>query len=151
LNTRIATLDDDLETLLRASPLWRENDDLLQSVPDIGPVCARTLLLELPELGTLTRQQIAALVGVAPLNCDSGTLRGRRMIWGGRAPVRTVLYMGTLVATRFNPQIKAFYQRLLAAGEIKKVTLTAWSRKMLTSVNAMLKDRTSWQAQEVQN
>ena len=151
LNTRIATLDDDLETLLRASPLWRANDDLLQSVPGIGPVCARTLLLELPELGTLTRQQIAALVGVAPLNCDSGTLRGRRMIWGGRAPVRTVLYMGTLVATRFNPQIKAFYQRLLAAGKLKKVALTACMRKLLTMLNAMLKHRTSWQAQEVQN
>jgi len=151
LNTRIATLDDDLETLLRASPLWRENDDLLQSVPGMGPVCARTLLLELPELGTLTRQQIAALVGVAPLNCDSGTLRGRRMIWGGRAHVRTVLYMGTLVATRFHPQIKAFYQRLLAAGKRKKVALTACMRKLLTMLNAMLKHRTSWQAQEVQN
>jgi transposase len=123
LNARIATLDADLETMLRASPLWRENDDLLQSVPGIGPVCARTLLLELPELGTLTRQQIAALVGVAPLNCDSGTLRGRRTIWGGRSHVRTVLYMGTLVATRFNPQIKVFYQRLLAAGKLKKVRL----------------------------
>ena len=151
LNTRIATLDDALETLLRASPLWRANDALLQSVPGIGPVCARTLLLELPELGTLTRQQIAALVGVAPLNCDSGTLRGRRMIWGGRAHVRTVLYMGTLVATRFNPQIKAFYQRLLAAGKLKKVALTACMRKLLTMLNAMLKHRTSWQAQEVQN
>ena len=151
LNTRIATLDDDLETLLRASPLWRENNDRLQSVPGIGPVCARTLLLELPELGTLTRQQIAALVGVAPLNCDSGTLRGRRMIWGGRAHVRTVLYMGTLVATRFNPQIKAFYQRLLAAGKRKKVALTACMRKLLTMLNAMLKHRMSWQAQEVQN
>jgi transposase len=115
LHARIATLDADLETMLRASPLWRENDDLLQSVPGIGPVCARTLLLELPEWGALTRQQIAAVVGVAPLNCDSGTLRGRRTIWGGRAHVRTVLYMGTLVATRFNPQIKVFYQRLLAA------------------------------------
>ena len=125
LNARLATLDAALETMLRASPLWRANDDLLQSVPGIGPVCARTLLLELPELGTLTRRQIAALVGVAPLNCDRGTLRGRRTIWGGRAHVRTVLYMGTLVATRFNPQIKAFYQRLLAAGKIKKVALTA--------------------------
>ena len=151
LNARIATLDDDLETMLRASPLWRENDDLLQSVPGIGPVCARTLLLELPELGTLTRQQIAALVGVAPLHCDSGTLRGRRIIWGGRAHVRTVLYMGTLVATRFNPQIKAFYQRLLAAGKIKKVALTACMHKLVTILNAMLKHRTSWQAQEVQN
>jgi transposase len=151
LNTRIATLDNDLETVLRASPLWRENDDLLQSVPGIGPVCARTFLLELPELGTLTRQQIAALVGVAPLNCDSGTLRGRRTIWGGRAHVRTVLYMGTLVATRFNPQIKAFYQRLLAAGKIKKVALTACMHKLLTMLNAMLKHRKAWQAQEVQN
>ena len=138
LNARIATLDDDLETMLRASPLWRENDD-------------RTLLLELPELGTLTRQQIAALAGVAPLHCDSGTLRGRRIIWGGRAHVRTVLYMGTLVATRFNPQIKAFYQRLLAAGKIKKVALTACMHKLLTILNAMLKHRTSWKGQEVQN
>ena len=151
LNADIATLDDDLETLLRASPLWRENDDLWQSAPGIGPVCARTLLLALPALGTRTRQQIAALVGVAPLNCDSGTLRGRRIIWGGRAHVRTVLYMGTLVATRFNPQIKAFYQRLLAAGKIKKVALTACMHKLLTILNAMLKHRTSWQAQEVQN
>jgi transposase len=150
LNERLATLDDDLETLLRASPGWRDNDDLLQSAPGIGPVCARTLLLELPELGTLTRQQIAALVGVAPLNCDSGTLRGRRMIWGGRAPVRTVLYMGTLVATRSNPRIKAFYERLLAAGKVKKVALTACMRKFLTILNAMLKHRTPWQAQEVQ-
>jgi transposase len=120
LNERLATLDDDLETVLRGSPLWRENDALLQSAPGIGPVCARTLLLALPELGTLTRQQIAALVGVAPLNCDSGTLRGRRILWGGRAHVRTVWYMGTLVATRYNPRIKAFYERLLAAGKVKK-------------------------------
>jgi len=150
LNARIATLDDDLETLLRASPLWREIDDLLQSAPGIGPVCARTLVLELPELGTLTRQQIAALVGVAPLNCDSGTLRGRRMMWGGRAHVRTVLYMGTLVATRYNPRIKAFYERLLAAGKVKKVALTACMRKFLTILNAMLRHRTPWQSQEVQ-
>jgi len=151
LNAAIATLDNDLETILRASPLWRENDDLLQSAKGIGPVCARTLLLELPELGTLTRQQIAALVGVAPLNCDSGTLRGRRMIWGGRAHVRTVLYMGTLVATRFNPQIKVFYARLLAAGKVKKVALTACMHKLLTILNAMLKHRTPWQPQEVQS
>ena len=151
LHARIATLDHDLETMLRASPLWRENDDLLQSVPGIGPGCARTFLLELPELGTLTRQHIAALVGVAPLNCDSGTLRGRRTMWGGRAHVRTVLYIGTLVATRFNPQIKAFYQRLLAAGKLKKVALTACMHKLLTMLNAMLKHRKAWQAQEVQN
>ena len=151
LNASIAALDDDLEALLRASPLWREHDALLQSAPGIGPVCARTLLLELPELGTLTRQQIAALVGVAPLNCDSGTMRGRRTIWGGRAHVRTVLYIGTLVATRFNPRIKIFYERLLAAGKVKKVALTACMRKFLTILNAMLKHRTPWQAQEVQN
>src|SRR6266446_1287828 len=151
LNAAIATLDDDLETILRASPLWREHDDLLQSAKGIGPVCAHTLLLELPELGTLTRQQIAALVGVAPLNCDSGTMRGRRMIWGGRAHVRTVLYMGTLGATRFNPQIKVFYDRLLAAGKVKKVALTACMHKLLTILNAMLKHRTPWQPQEVQN
>ena len=151
LNERLATLDDDIETLLRASPLWRENDDLLQSVPGIGPVCARTLVLELPELGMLTRQQIAALVGVAPLHGDSGTLRGRRTIWGGRAHVRTVLYMGTLVATRYNPQIKAFYERLLAAGKVKKVALTACMHKFLTILNAMLKHRTPWQPQEVQS
>jgi transposase len=151
LNARIATLDNDLETMLRASPRWRANDDLWQSVPGIGPVWARTFLLALPELGTLTRQQIAALVGVAPLTCDSGTLRGRRTMWGGRAHVRTVLSMGTLVATRFNPQIKAFYQRLLAAGKIKKVALTACRHKLLTILNAMLKHRKAWQAQEVQN
>jgi transposase len=151
LHTRLATLDDDLETMLRASPLWRAHDDLLQRVPGMGPVCARTLRLELPELGTLTRQHIAALVGVAPLNCASGALRGRRTMWGGRAPVRTVLYRGTRVATRFHPQSKTFYQRLLAAGKIKKVALTACMHKLLTILNAMLKPRTSWQAQEVQN
>ena len=151
LNERLATLDDAIETLLRASPLWREHDDLLQSVPGIGPVCARTLVLELPELGRLTRLQIAALIGVAPLNCDRGTLRGRRTIWGGRAHVRTVLDMGTLVATRDNPQIKAFYARLLAAGKVKKVALTACMHKLLTILNAMLKHRTPWQPQEVQS
>ena len=151
LNAGIATLDDALETMLRASPLWRENDDVLQSAKGIGPVSAHTLLLELPELGTLTRQQIAALVGVAPLHCDSGTMRGKRTIWGGRAHVRTVLYMSTLVATRFNPQIKAFYERLLAAGKVKKVALTACMHKFLTILNAMLKHRTPWQPQEVQS
>jgi transposase len=150
LNEHLATLDDDLDTVLRSSPLWRENDDLLRSAPGIGPVCARTLLLELPELGSLTHQKIATLVGVAPLNCDSGTLRGRRMIWGGRARVRTVLYMATLVATRYNPRSKAFYERLLAAGKVKKVALTACMHKFLTILNAMLKPQKSWQDQEVQ-
>jgi len=149
LNERLAPLDDDLETLLRASPVWRENDDLGQSTPGIGPVCAQTLRLALPAWGTLTRQQLAAVVGGAPLNGESGTLRGRRMMWGGRAHVRTVLDMGTLVATRDNPRIKAFYERLLAAGQVKKVALTACMRKRLTMLNAMLKHRTPWQAQEV--
>ena len=117
---RIATLDNDLETMLRASPLWRENDDLLQSAPGIGPVCARTLLLELPELGTLTRQHIAALVGVAPLNGDRGTLRGRRTIWGGRAHVRTVLSMGTLVATRYQPADQSLLRTAPRRGEGQK-------------------------------
>jgi transposase len=151
LNAAIATLDDALETLLRASPRWREQDDLLPSAQGIGPVCARTLRLELPELGTRTRQQIAALVGVAPRHGDSGTLRGRRMIWGGRAHGRTVFSMGTLVATRFNPQITVFYERLLAVGKGKKVALTACMHKLLTILNAMLKHRTPWQPQEVQS
>jgi transposase len=151
LNTGIATLDDALETTLRASPRWRENDDLLQRVKGIGPVWARTFLLALPALGTRTRQQIAAVVGVAPRNGDSGTLRGRRTIWGGRAPVRTVFYRGTLGATRFNPQSKVFYERLLAAGKIKKVALTACMHKLLTMLHALLKQRTPWQPREVQN
>jgi transposase len=150
LNERLAMLDDDLETLLRASPLWRENDDLWQSAPGIGPVGARTLVLALPALGTRTRQQIAAWVGVAPLKCDSGTLRGRRTMWGGRAHVRTVLYRGTLGATRDHPRITAFYERLWAAGKVKKVALTACMHKLLTILNAMLKHRTPWQSQEVQ-
>jgi transposase len=150
LNERLATLDDALERRLRASPLWRENDDLLPSAPGIGPVCARTLARALPELGTLTRQQIAALVGVAPLHGDRGTLRGRRTMWGGRAQVRTVLAMGTLVATRDTPRITAFSERLLAAGKVKKVALTACMHKLLTILNAMLKHRTPWQSQEVQ-
>jgi transposase len=151
LQAGIATLDDARETMLRASPLWRENDDLLQRAPGMGPVCARTLGLALPELGTLTRQQLAALVGVAPLHGASGTLRGRRTIWGGRAHVRTVFSMGTLVATRDNPQINVLYERLLTAGKVKKVALTACLHTLLTMLNAMLKHRTPWQPQEVQN
>jgi transposase len=151
LNADITTLDNDLETLLRASPVWRENDDLVQSAKGIGPVSAHTFLLELPEWGTRTRQEMSALVGVAPLTCDSGTLRGKRTIWGGRAHVRTVLYMSTLVATRYNPQIKVFYERLLTAGKVKKVALTACMRKFLTILNALLKHRTPWQPQEVQS
>ena len=142
LERRLAALDADLAQAIRESPVWREKDDLLQSVPGVGPVLATTLLASLPELGTLTRQQIAALVGVAPLNRDSGAWRGKRRVWGGRAPVRAALYMSALVATRFNPVLRAFYQRLCAAGKAKKVALTACMRKLLTILNAMLKYRT---------
>src|SRR5206468_11025502 len=123
---------------VRQSPAWRERDELLQSVLGIGPVVARTLLAELPELGHLPRRAIAKLVGVAPVNCDSGTWRGRRMIRGGRARVRTVLYMATLVATRWNPVIKTFYERLVAAGKPKKLAIIACMRKLLTILNHML-------------
>jgi transposase len=136
--------DTDLAEAIRQSPVWREKDELLRSVPGIGPVLTTTLLATLPELGTLTHRQIAALVGVAPLNRDSGTLRGRRTCWGGRAQVRAVLYMAALTATRFNPVLRAFYRRLCAAGKAKKVALVACMRKLLTIVNAMLKHRTPW-------
>lgn len=136
--------DTDLAEAIQQSPVWREKDELLRSVPGIGPVLTTTLLATLPELGTLTHKQIAALVGVAPLNRDSGTLRGRRTIWGGRAQVRAVLYMAALVATRFNPVIRAFYRRLCAAGKVKKVALVACMRKLLTIVNAILKHRSPW-------
>jgi len=145
LEQRRAKLDAELRHTLHASPLWREKDDLLQSVPGVGPVLSLTLLAELPELGTLDRKQIAALVGVAPLNRDSGTLRGRRTVWGGRARVRATLYMAALVASRCNPVIMAFYQRLCSAGKPKKVALTACMRKLLTILNAMLEHHVPWQ------
>jgi transposase len=150
-NTRLTTLDDDLDTTLRASPVWQEREELLHSVPGIGPVCARTLLLDLPELGTLNRQRLAALVGVAPLNRDSGTLRGSRTTWGGRAHVRATLDMSTLVAVRYNPVFKAFYERLRAAGKAAKVALTACMRKLLTILNAMVKHHAPWQPEEVRS
>lgn len=149
LDAQLATLDDDLDTTLRASPVWRERETLYRSVPGIGPVSARTLLLDLPELGTLSRQRIAALAGVAPYNCDSGTMRGRRAIWGGRAPLRATLYMATLVAVRHNPVLTTCYERLLAAGKAKKVALVACMRKLLTILNAMVKHQTPWQPREV--
>jgi transposase len=151
LNTRLTTLDDDLDTTLRASPVWREREELLRSVPGIGPVCARTLLLDLPELGTLNRQRLAALVGVAPLNRDSGTLRGSRTTWGGRAHVRATVYMSTLVAVRYNPVFNAFYERLRAAGKAAKLALTACMRKLLTILNAMVKHHAPWQPEEVRS
>ncbi len=148
LDTRVATLDDDLDTTPRASPVWREREALLRSVPGVGPVCTRTLLLDLPELGTLSRQRLAALVGVAPFNRDSGTLRGTRTVWGGRTHVRATLYMSTLVAVRYNPVLKVFYQRLRAAGKAAKVALTACMRKLLTILNAMVKHQKPWHVQE---
>ena len=129
---------------LRQSPVWREKDDLLRSVPGIGNQISLTLLAYLPELGTLNRRQIAALVGMAPFNRDSGTLRGKRTVWGGRARVRTALYMGALVASRFNPVIRDFYQCLLSAGKPKKLALTACMRKLLIILNSMLKYGSSW-------
>ncbi len=144
LEQHVAHLNQELTAAIQASPIWREHEELLQSVPGIGPVVTRTLLAELPELGTLTRRQIAALVGVAPLNRDSGTFRGKRTVWGGRATVRAVLYMGALVAARHNRVLKAFYQRLRLAGKAPKVALTACMRKLLTMLNAILKHRTPW-------
>ena len=144
LENELADLDQSLDQTIQQSDLWRERDALLQSVPGIGPVVSFTLLAELPELGTLTRQQLAGLVGVAPLHCDSGERRGKRRVWGGRARVRTTLYMATLVASRFNPVIRVFYERLLHAGKPKKVALTACMRKLLTILNAMLQHHTAW-------
>ena len=129
---------------VQESPLWRVKDDLLRSVEGIGPVVSFTLMAELPELGVLDRRHIASLVGLAPFNRDSGLMRGKRKIWGGRARVRAVLYMAALTATRYNPVIKAFYQRLLAVGKAKKVALTACMRKLLTILNAMVKHQQPW-------
>ncbi len=136
--------DAELETLIQQSPLWRVQDQLLQSVPGVGPTLARTLLGLVPELGQLDRHQIAALVGVAPLARDSGTLRGRRTCWGGRPAVRTVLYMAALTAARYNPVFREFYQRLRAAGKPAKVALTAVARKLLIVLNAILRDQRPW-------
>jgi len=145
LARRVAAVDRDLDDTIQKSPVWRAKEDLLRTVPGIGPVVSRTLLADLPELGQLNRKQIAALVGVAPLARDSGTLRGKRTVWGGRAPVRAVLYMGALVAARRNTVIKAFYVRLIAAGKPKKVALIACMRKLLTILNAMMRTNTTWQ------
>jgi transposase len=145
LQRRLADVDGELHTAVKASPLWRVKDDLLQSVPGVGRVVSLTLLAELPELGRLSHKEIAALVGVAPLNRDSGTLRGKRLVYGGRAPVRAALYMAALVATKWNPVIRAFYERLRRAGKPAKVALTACMRKLLTILNAMARSGTPWQ------
>ncbi|MFQ5961905.1 MAG: IS110 family transposase [Candidatus Methylomirabilales bacterium] len=144
LDRQLGGVDEDLSTAIRQSPVWREHEDLLRSVPGIGPVMSRTLLADLPELGTLNRKQIAALVGVAPLNRDSGTLHGRRTVWGGRATVRATLYMATVAATKWNPVIRAFYRRLRAVGKKPKVALVACMRKLITILNVILKHRTPW-------
>ncbi len=139
-------MDKDLRDLLKNSPIWREKDDLLRSAPGVGPVLSTTLLAELPELGTLNRKKIAALVGVAPYNCDSGKMHGKRAIWGGRASIRSVLYMATLSATRCNPVIRTFYARLIQAGKEAKVALVACMRKLLTILNAMMHNRKHWES-----
>lgn len=145
LERRLAGLDDDLGKMIREHAQWQDRDRVLRSTPGIGPVSSCTLLANLPELGRLNRKEIAALVGIAPLNRDSGTLRGRRTIWGGRSHVRSALYMATLAGVRCNPILRTFYERLLAAGKPKKVALTASMRKLLTILNAMARSNTAWQ------
>ena len=144
LQKQLKRLDADLQTLIRTSPLWCDQAALLESVPGVGATTAAVLLADLPELGQLSDKQIAALVGVAPFNRDSGQTQGTRAIYGGRAPVRTALYMATLVATRYNPVIESFYTRLLEAGKPKKVALTACMRKLIIILNAMLRDQKAW-------
>lgn len=144
LERRLAEVDDDIGGAVQRSPVWRAQEDLLRSVPGIGPVVARTLLAELPELGRLDRRAIAALVGVAPFNRDSGQWRGRRMIWGGRRSIRAVLYMAALVASRRNPALARFYQRLRSLGKPAKVALVAVMRKLLTILNAMVRHQSPW-------
>ena len=147
LEEQLEALELELQARIVASPLWQAKDRILQSTPGVGPAVATTLLAALPELGTLGRATIASLVGVAPMNWDSGTLRGRRSIRGGRASVRTALYMAALVASRHNPVIRSFYQRLRDAGKPKKVALVACMHKLLTILNAMVHHMTAWQPQ----
>ena len=144
LEDSLVDLDRDMGDFMRSSPMWRDKDQLLQSTPGVGPVLSMTLLSDLPELGALNRGEIAALVGVAPFNRDSGALRGKRTVWGGRRQVRAALYMAALVATRYNPVLRDFYQRLCTAGKPKKVALTACMRKLLTILNVMVKHNRHW-------
>jgi transposase len=145
LQKELTEIENDLDESIRGTPIWRESENLLKSVPGVGNATARTLLADLPELGTLGRKQIAALVGVAPFNRDSGTWRGQRTVWGGRAGVRAALYMAALVASRRNPVIAAFYRHLRSAGKPAKVALTACMRKLLIILNAILRDKRPWQ------
>ena len=144
LRQEIHDLDTDLRHRIHQSPVWREQDNLLRSVPGVGPQVSLTLLANLPELGTLSRKQVAALVGVAPFSRDSGPHRGRRTVWGGQAVVRAALYMGALVASRWNPVLRDFYQRLLAVGKPKKLALPACMRKLLTVLNSMARSGQRW-------
>ena len=146
LEKEISRTDRDLDAAIEASAAFKKNEALLRSVPGVGPVLARTLMAELPELGTITHKRLCALVGVAPFNRDPGQGRGKREVGGGRAPVRAALYMGALVATRHNPHIKEFYERLLAAGKPKKVALVACMRKLLCILNALMRDRAIWRS-----
>jgi len=144
LERLLAEINEEMDDLIKNSPIWRQKDKLLQSIPGIGKVMARTVLADVPEIGTMNRKQISALVGVAPLNRDSGKYKGRRSIWGGRAKVRTVLYMCAVTAIRCNPKIKVFYDRLREAGKCFKVAITACMRKLLVIINSMIKTETCW-------
>jgi len=147
LKKSIQELDRDRDQFIKRSPLWQAKADLLRSAPGIGPIASASLIADLPELGQLNRREIAALVGVAPFNRDSGAFRGRRCIWGGRAQLRSTLYMATLTATRCNPILKPFYQKLIQAGKPHKVAITACMRKLIVILNTMMKNQTHWQCQ----
>ncbi len=146
LEQQLDELNTRLGLVIRSSPLWRERDELLQSVPGVGPVLSATLLAEMPELGALNRKTVAMLAGVAPINSDSGKHRGKRRIWGGRSRVRSVLYMACMTAVRFNPVLKAFYKRLVESGKAHKMAMTACMRKMLVILNAIMKSGRPWGA-----
>jgi transposase len=146
LEKQLQELDADLSAAIEASPVWRANDDLLQSIPGIGPVVSRALLADVPELGTLSREEVAALVGVAPMNRDSGKYSGKRSVTGGRSRVRSMLYMAALSAKRFNPSLKKFAARLVEKGKAAKVVLVAVARKLLVIANAILREKTPWKA-----
>ena len=146
LEKALGNADEEIERWIRQSPAWRAQDELLQSVPGVGPQTARMLIAALPELGRLTRREVAALVGVAPLACDSGTFRGQRRCWGGRSHIRAVLYMAALTSARFNPVLRRFYRRLRAAGKPPKLALTACMRRLITILNAMVKTQQPWRA-----
>lgn len=151
LEKRLDEVDGELKTLIHATPVWREKDDILQSTPDVGTIVSTALLARLPELGKLNRRQISALVGVAPLNNDSGKHKGQRRIWGGRAMPRSLLYRATLAAVRCNPAIKAFHDKLKAAGKKPKVAIVACMRKLLTILNTLIKNMTPWCDKSIAN